>query len=78
MLTDISLNPEDNSKGSDEVHDRSVTAVDDIMIKDPFCETYFPKRDGVHLHFEGEDLIFCSAQCRDGFLSEKKDKRKFE
>jgi YHS domain-containing protein len=42
--------------------------IDDIMIKDPFCETYFPKRDGIHLKFEGKDLYFCSTECRDKFL----------
>ena len=44
-------------------------SVDDVMVKDPFCETYFAKRNGVHLHFRGKDLYFCSTQCRDGYLA---------
>lgn len=50
----------------------SVTAVDDIMVKDPFCKTYFPRRDGIHIHYHGQDLFFCKLECRDGFLSEQK------
>jgi YHS domain-containing protein len=38
------------------------------MIKDPFCEIYFPKKDGVHLRIDGKDLYFCSEECRDKFL----------
>jgi YHS domain-containing protein len=42
--------------------------IDDIMVKDPFCGIYFPKRDGVHLQVEGEDLYFCSEACKDKYL----------
>ncbi|MBW1728928.1 MAG: hypothetical protein JRI63_11780 [Deltaproteobacteria bacterium] len=42
--------------------------IDDVMIKDPFCEIYFPKKDGVHLRINGKDLYFCSKECRDKFL----------
>ena len=47
----------------------AATEIDDVMIKDPFCEAYFPKRDAVHLNFEGQDLFFCSTQCKDKFLA---------
>lgn len=43
--------------------------IDDIMIQDPFCEVYFPKREGVHLNAEGSDLYFCSPECRDKFIA---------
>jgi YHS domain-containing protein len=43
--------------------------VDDIMVKDPFCEAYFPKRNGVSLTFEGRELLFCSKECRDKFVA---------
>ena len=42
--------------------------IDDVMIKDPFCQVYFPKRTGVHLRHGGQDLYFCSTECRDKFL----------
>jgi len=45
--------------------------IDDVMIKDPFCQVYFPKRNGVHLKADGEDLYFCSKECRDRFIEER-------
>jgi YHS domain-containing protein len=42
---------------------------DDIMVKDPLCGVYFPKRQGVKIIHEGQELHFCSTRCRDGFLS---------
>ena len=43
-------------------------AVDDVLIQDPVCKTYFARRDGVHLRQEGHDLYFCSPKCRDRYL----------
>ena len=48
---------------------KNTTEIDDVMIKDPFCESYFPKRNGVHLNFDGKDLYFCSSKCRDEFAA---------
>ena len=45
----------------------SVQKIDDIMIKDPFCGAYFPKREGIHGRFEGIDLYFCCKECRDKY-----------
>ena len=61
---------------SRSVSDKTTTEIDDVMVKDPFCEAYFPKRNGVHLKFGGKDLYFCSIQCKDKYLavcSEKKE-----
>jgi len=52
--------------------DRSTGKIDDVMIKDPYCEAYFPKRNGVHYRHNGEDLYFCSENCRDKFIEMKK------
>lgn len=43
--------------------------IDDFMVKDPVCDAYFPRRDGVPLNHDGEDYIFCSAECRDRFIA---------
>ena len=43
--------------------------IEDDLVKDPFCEVYFSKRDGVHLKSDGEDLYFCSTECRDKFIA---------
>ncbi|UCD89827.1 MAG: hypothetical protein JSW04_15805 [Desulfobacterales bacterium] len=51
------------------VSSNDVKEIDDIMIKDPFCEIYFPKKDGVHLRSDGKDLYFCSKACRDKFVN---------
>lgn len=44
--------------------------IDDVMVKDPYCEVYFPKRNGVHLKIDGEDLYFCSTTCRDNYIKQ--------
>jgi uncharacterized protein len=43
--------------------------IDDVMIKDPYCQAYFPRRNAVHLKFRGNDLYFCSKKCRDEYMA---------
>ncbi|HUV50506.1 MAG TPA: hypothetical protein VMW78_05745 [Anaerolineae bacterium] len=43
--------------------------IDDVMVKDPYCEAYFPKRNGVHLKIDEKDLYFCGTECRDKFIA---------
>lgn len=52
--------------------DRSTGKIDDVMIKDPYCEAYFPKRNGIHYRYSGEDLYFCSENCKSKFIELKK------
>jgi uncharacterized protein len=64
------------TKTSRTVSGKTVGAIDDIMVKDPFCETYFAKSKGVYLNLDGKDLYFCSTQCKDNYIaanSAKKD-----
>jgi hypothetical protein len=42
--------------------------VDDVMIKDPVCGTYFVQRKGVSLLQDNQRLDFCSEACRDRYL----------
>ena len=51
--------------------DGESSQIDDVMVKDPYCKVYFPKRDGVYVRFKGQDLYFCSQACRDKFMAEK-------
>jgi uncharacterized protein len=44
--------------------------LDDLMVKDPFCGTFFPKREGVQVRIKGEAYFFCSEACRDSFLKQ--------
>lgn len=48
--------------------------IDDVMVKDPFCQAYFPKRNGVRLKANGENLYFCSQECRDKFVEVRNKK----
>lgn len=43
--------------------------IDDIMVKDPFCDVYFPRKSGVSLRIKGETLYFCSQECKDKYLA---------
>jgi uncharacterized protein len=52
--------------------DRNSRKIDDVMIKDPFCEVYFPKRNGVHHRHNGEDMYFCSENCKAKFIEIKR------
>ncbi len=49
--------------------------IDDVMVKDPYCEVYFAKRNGVHLEVDGKDLYFCSTECRDKFIESRSGKK---
>jgi uncharacterized protein len=49
--------------------------VDDVMIKDPVCGAYFPKRNGVPLNHGGELLFFCSEKCRDRYPDQTSEDR---
>ena len=55
------------SRSRKNVSGQAADQIDDVMIKDPYCETYFPKRDAVHLNLGGNDLYFCSPECRDKY-----------
>ena len=57
------------------VFDKTASQIDDVMIKDPYCEIYFPRKDGVHLRINGKDLYFCSEECRDKFEAQYKKNR---
>ncbi len=48
--------------------DENLAVVDDIMVKDPLCETYIPKKNGIKEIIDGEKVYFCSTKCRDKYL----------
>jgi uncharacterized protein len=45
--------------------------IDDIMVKDPVCEVYFPKRSGIPLNIDSKTLYFCSEDCKNKYLEKK-------
>jgi uncharacterized protein len=46
--------------------------VDDVMLKDPFCDTYFARMQGVEGIMDGKTYYFCSTACRDQFMAAAK------
>ena len=60
-----------SARSGDGQSRRSAGQVDDVMIMDPVCGTYFPKSKGVPWNGPEEALLFCSVQCRDRYLKNK-------
>lgn len=52
-------------------HHRSSKQVADDLVQDPQCGVYFARRDGVPLNVDGQELLFCSEECRDRFAAQK-------
>lgn len=48
--------------------------VDNLMLKDPVCDVYFPKKDGVYLNYGGKEMYFCSTECKDKFIKQNSNK----
>ena len=61
------------SRSSSKMTQRATGEIDDVMVKDPFCKVYFPRRNGVRLKFKGQELLFCSPECRDKFVERNKE-----
>jgi len=58
-----------NTRPQNNVSGKAADQIDDVMIKDPYCEVYFPKRNAVHLNLSGNDLYFCSKECREKYIA---------
>ncbi len=56
---------------SDRMSRPSPGEVDDVMIQDPVCGTYFPQRNAVRLNSGKNDLCFCSTECRDRYIEQQ-------
>lgn len=64
-----------NTSLGKKVFGKRAGEIDDVMVKDPYCEVYFAKRNGVHLEVDGKDLYFCSTECRDKFIESRSGKK---
>ena len=51
----------------------SVGEIDDVMIQDPVCGVYVPKGSSIRLQNRGEELFFCSQECKEKFLHTHKE-----
>jgi YHS domain-containing protein len=63
-----------HTASSRQFQGRGDTGIDDVMVKDPYCEAYFPKRNGVSMTLEGREFYFCSKECRDKFSASRNKK----
>lgn len=45
-----------------------------LMVKDEVCNTYLPKEHAIKEIYEGKEYYFCSKECRQKFLEQKKGK----
>jgi uncharacterized protein len=45
-----------------------------IMVKDETCNTYVPKENAIREVYKGKEYYFCSRECRQKFLEQKKSK----
>ncbi len=59
-----------DTRPKEKVSDPASRQIDDVMIKDPFCDAYFPRRNAIHLKFNGHDIYFCSTSCRDQYIAQ--------
>jgi YHS domain-containing protein len=49
--------------------------IQDEMVQDPVCKVYLPKRQAKVLNSaNGIQYYFCSAECREKFIQEAKDR----
>ena len=42
------------------------------LVQDPFCETYIAKSQAYTKEIEGREQFFCSRECCEKYLSERK------
>jgi uncharacterized protein len=61
------------SSSGEKVSSNVAGEIDDVMIQDPICGVYFPKRNGISLQAKGEELFFCSQECKTKFIQSHKE-----
>ena len=42
------------------------------LVQDPFCKTYIPKSQAYAQVIEGQERFFCSRECCEKYITEKK------
>jgi len=43
-----------------------------VMVKDETCNTYLPREEAILEKAQGKDYYFCSQECRQKFLKQRK------
>jgi len=47
---------------------------DDVLVEDPVCHTYIPRRQALKVTDRGAEYYFCSEECRKHYLANKGEK----
>ena len=47
-------------------------SADDIMVYDPCCKVYHPKKNCISFNNKNEILYFCSKECKNKFVENRK------
>jgi uncharacterized protein len=45
--------------------------ITDVLVQDPVCGVYCPRRDALSLNLQGKTYYFCSDKCRQEFREQK-------
>ena len=51
----------------------TVPAKGEDLVQDPFCKTYVPMSQAYVKEIQGKNQYFCSQECCNKFMEEKKD-----
>ncbi|MBA3030983.1 MAG: YHS domain-containing protein [Desulfobacteraceae bacterium] len=62
-----------NSQKGNAGYDYGRPEPENVLIKDPVCGVYFPKKDGISLREKGKEIYFCSQECKDKHVGQRKD-----
>ena len=50
-----------------------MAAANDVLVEDPVCHTFVPRRQAKSLQDGGNTYYFCSAECRETFIARNKE-----
>ncbi len=48
-------------------------AIADVLVQDPVCGAYVPRRQALSHHRDGREFFFCSEECRREFEQPRKN-----
>ena len=51
---------------------REPARISGVMVKDEACQTYLPRSEALRDVIDGREYFFCSKDCRQKFLEERK------
>lgn len=74
FLPDAGARPKLKAKKARPEIKKDRAVIEDQMVQDPHCGAYLPRREALILRRGGEDLAFCSRECREAYLAKLRRK----